>query len=144
MNRRTLGLATALILGATMSVATAATSSSAPQTWLPNADLVCGGTTFTTDQWVAVPPSGTLWINTGELAGHYVMVTRVHYFMPGYQEAPPASYDGLQLVDDRTWGTKSGFAGEKISCDVVSRWGEPGAEGTYSIVGPITIAGTGP
>lgn len=143
MNKRTTGLVAAAVLGATMSVGTAATSSAAPQTWLPNADLVCGGTTMAPEDWVAVPPSGTLWITTGDLTGHYVILSDAHYYMDGYQETPPASYDGLTQLDSRTWGTKTGLEGEAVTCDFVSRWGEMGAEGTFSVVGPITVARTG-
>lgn len=88
-------------------------------------------------------PSGTLWITTGELAGHYVILSDGHYLMEGYQEAPPASYDGLEPLDSRTWGTKTGFVGQAITCDFVSRWVEKGADGTFSVVGPITIPRTG-
>jgi hypothetical protein len=143
MNKKTAGLAAALVMGATMSVVTAATSSAAPRTWLPDADLVCGNLTLGPADWVAVPPSGTLWIQTGELAGHYVILSSAHYLMEGYQEAPPTSYNGLEPLDSRTWGTKAGFTGQTLACDFVSRWGEKGADGTYSVVGPITIARTG-
>ncbi len=141
MSRRTTGLAAALALGETTSLGTVATASAAPATRLPDADLVCGSVTLHSTDWVALPSSGTLWIKTGTLAGHYVILSDAHYVVPGYLASPPASYDGLMLLDDRSMGTKAGLADAAMSCDFVSRWGT--GEEASSVVGPIVIAPVG-
>jgi hypothetical protein len=128
--------AAALFVG----LAGAGSASAEPQRiWLPDADLVCGAETFTTGQWVWTPGAESLWINTGPLAGHYVMLTDAHYLMPGLQAEPPASYDGLMPVGSAVRGSKAGLAGDAISCDFVSRWDLPGDEDDFSVVGPITM-----
>jgi hypothetical protein len=122
-----------------LSLAAAAGASAEPSSWLPNADLVCGTTTLGPQDWVAVPPSDTLWVRTGPLAGHYVILTDTHYVVPGYVRVPPPSYAGLGDGVTRTWGTKTGLAGKAMTCDFVSRWGAPEDPDTFSVVGPITM-----
>ena len=114
-------------------------ASAEPTTWLPDALLFCGDVTVGADQWVALPPSDTLWITDGPLAGHYVILTDTHYRVDGYWTAPPPSYAGLEGVT-RVRGVKQGLSGSTMTCDFVSRWGQPGAPGTFSVVGPITVA----
>ena len=135
---RTALVATAVAaLGVTAGMGTA---SAAPSTWLPDALLFCGSTTVHPDEWVAVPPSDTFWVTSGPLTGHYVILSDAHYIAPGYLTAPPSSYDGLSQVGSRTWGAKQGLARTAMTCDFVSRWGEPGDPDTFSVVGPITMA----
>ena len=143
MNTAMKHTARAALLGVAMGVLAVAASGPAsgdPASRLPNADLVCGSTTLLPDQWVAVPSADTVWVRTGALAGHYVILSDTHYVVPGYVEKPPSSYDDLVAVDSRTWGAKQGHVGAAITCDFVSRWGEPGDPDTFSVIGPITMA----
>lgn len=125
---------------AASTLATVTTASGAPRSWLPDAELVCDGTTVTTDQWVAIPPSDTLWIQEGPMAGHYVILSSTHYWMDGYVETPPASYEGLPMLESRTHGQKTGLAEGSMTCDFISRWGPQGDPDTFSVVGLLTIA----
>lgn len=139
--QRSARAALVMVAASALSLTAAATASGEPSTWLPDADLVCGDTTLHPDDWVAVPPSDTLWVRTGPLAGHYVILTDTHYVVPGYQVAPPESYDSLgPAVATRTRGAKQGLAATAMTCDFVSRWGLPDDPDTFSVVGPITIA----
>lgn len=128
--------AAALAVGL-LGLAGAGGAAAEPTTWLPDALLFCGDVTVGADQWVALPPSDTLWITAGPLAGHYVILTDTHYRVPGYLTAPPSSYVGLEGVT-RVRGVKQGL-GPSMTCDFVSRWGEPDAPGTFSVVGRITV-----
>ena len=123
-----------------LAVTASGSASGEPASRLPNADLVCGSTTLLPDQWVAVPQSDTVWVRAGALAGHYVILGDTHYVVPGYVEEPPATYDDLEAVDSRTRGAKQGHVGAAITCQFVSRWGEPGDPDTFSVIGPITMA----
>ncbi len=114
-------------------------SAEPPGPRLPDADLFCGGGPLGTSEWVSVPGSDSLWIRTGPLAGHYVILADSHYLMEGLQTAPPPSYDGLDQVGNLVRGKKTGMAGDAITCQFVSRWDQPGDAGDYSIVGPITM-----
>lgn len=145
MRRHTNRRATAAVVAvaaAVLGVAAAGTASATPSPRLPDANLVCGDTTMYQGDWTTVPGSDSLWILTGELAGHYSVLTATHYFTEGYLQAPPASYDGLEMVDTKSWGAKTGLT-DILTCDFVSRWGADGAEGTFSIVGPVTMARVG-
>lgn len=128
------------VLATAFAIAGGATASGEPSTWLPNADLVCGDITLLPDEWVAVPPSDTLWVKSGPMAGHYVILTDTHYVVPGYVVDPPHSYDGLGDGVTRTRGVKQGLVDATMTCDFVSRWGSPEDPNTFSVVGPITVA----
>ncbi|GAB3450084.1 hypothetical protein GCM10027517_37120 [Phycicoccus ginsengisoli] len=132
--------AAALVVAGTVGLGTAGSASAEPTTWLPDALLFCGDVRVAPDQWVALPPSDTLWITQGPLTGHYVILGDTHYRAPGYLTAPPPSYAGLEVLGTRTRGAKQGLTGATRTCDFVSRWGQPDAPGTFSVVGPITIA----
>jgi hypothetical protein len=136
---RSTGAALVAVTATALGVAGAAGATAAPRTWLPDAVLVCGTTTVGIDDWVAVPPADTLWVRTGPLAGHYVILTDTHYRVDGYLDVPPASYDGLGPGATRTWGTKQDLTGAAITCDFLSRWGERGDPQAFSVVGPITM-----
>ena len=123
-----------------VSLAGAGTASAEPQrTWLPDADLFCQADTLGTSEWVSVPGSDSLWIKDGPLAGHYVILTDSHYFMPGLHIEPPESYVGLDQVGNLVRGQKVGLAEDSITCDFVSRWDVPGDEEDFSTVGPLTM-----
>jgi hypothetical protein len=126
------------VAASVLSVAAATSASAAPSPRLPNADLFCPGSTLTQGQWASVPGSDSLWIFTGPLAGHYVIVTDTHYLVEGYQEKPPTSYDPKTMVDTKTWGAKTGLT-DPVRCDFVSRWGEKGDPETVSVIGPIAM-----
>lgn len=133
--------AAALIFG----LAGAAAASAEPQrTWLPDADLVCETDTLTGSEWVWTPGAESLWIGSGPLAGHYVMLSDAHYLMLGLQAEPPASYDGLLPVGSAVRGSKTGLAGDAITCHFVSRWDLPGDGDDFSVVGPITMVRVSP
>jgi hypothetical protein len=86
---------------------------------------------------VAIPSADTVWIESGPLAGHYVILYEAHYFADGLLQAPPQTYDGLDpAAPPRLFGTKAGLSEEALACDFVSRW----ETGGFSVVGPITIA----
>ena len=126
------------VAAAVLGLACAVPASADPATRLPDADLVCGETTLDSSQWVALPPSGSLWILDTELAGHYVIVSDIHYMVEGELVAiPPESYEGLGQGVPKSRGAKAGL--ETLTCDFVSRWKIPG-EPVFSVVGPITIA----
>ena len=121
-----------------------AASAEPPGSRLPDADLFCPGDTLGTSEWVSVPGSDTLWIRTGPLAGHYVILADSHYWMPGLQYAPPASYTGLEQVGNLVRGNKTGLAGDAITCHFVSRWDLPGDTDDFSVVGPVTMVRVSP
>ncbi|KGN43129.1 hypothetical protein [Knoellia aerolata] len=130
------------VTAATLGIGAAASASGAPDTWLPNATLTCGSTTLAPSDWVAVPPSDSLWILTGDLAGHYVILRDAHYLATTAEQAaqaPATDYAGLPELETRSWGTKAGLTGSAFTCDFSSQWGD-GGEGTEWIVGPVTIA----
>ena len=133
--------ATAMAAAATLvSLAGAGAASAEPQrTWLPDADLFCPSDTLGTSEWVSVPGSDSLWIKDGPHAGHYVILTDSHYFMPGLQYEPPETYVGLDQVGNLVRGHKTGLAADSITCHFVSRWDAPGFEDDASIVGPVTM-----
>ncbi|GAA6527992.1 hypothetical protein [Intrasporangium sp. DVR] len=137
MNKR--AMAVAAVVAATVG-ASAAGASGAPRTRLPDATLFCGSVTVAADAWVALG-SGTLWITSGDLAGHYVVLEQTHYYAEGLLQEPPESYEALMpLIPTETFGKKTGLETTQ-SCDFVSRWEDPSAPGTgFSIVGPVTIA----
>lgn len=140
--RKTSRAALVGVVAAALGMAAATAASGAPATWLPNATLTCGGSTLEPSEWVAVPPSDSLWILTGDLAGHYVILSDSHYVATTEEAALQAAatgYSGLAPVDTRQWGKKTGLAGTEFTCDFVSQWGD-GGEGTQWIVGPVTIA----
>jgi hypothetical protein len=123
-----------------VSLAGAGTASAEPQrTWLPDADLFCPSDTLVTGEWGGLPGSDSMWIKDGPHAGHYVIVTDSHYFMPGLQVAPPESYEGLDQVGYLVRGKKAGLAQDAITCQFVSRWDMSGDEEDFSIVGPVTM-----
>jgi hypothetical protein len=125
------------VVATVLGLAGAVSASADPVTRLLDADLVCGEVTLESSQWVALPPSGTLWIKDSALAGHYVIVSDTHYVVPGYAQGPPSTYEGLEPVDTRFYGAKVGL--DTMDCHFVSRWQIPG-EPVFSVVGPITIA----
>ena len=88
-----------------------------------------------------MPGSDTVWIFDGALAGHHVIISDSHHVVPGYRVTPPKPYTGVP-VDSRMWGAKTGLT-DVVSCDFVSRCGEPGGAETFSVVGPITMARVG-
>ena len=115
-------------------------SAEPPRAWLPDADLFCpGADTLSTSEWVWTPGAESLWINTGPLAGHYVMLSDAHYLAPGLLTEPPASYDELMPVGSTVRGEKTGLAAGAITCQFVSRWQMPDAADDFSVVGPITM-----
>lgn len=137
MNTRALAVAAVL---ATAVGAGATAASAAPITRLPDADLYCPTATLGSDEWVALT-TGTLWISTGELAGHYVVLEQTHYYSPGLLTEPPAEYDTAALLGPtQTFGTKAAFVGDSLTCHFVSRWDLPGEDDDFSVVGPVTIA----
>lgn len=116
-----------------------AASAAPPAPWLPDADLFCPSDTLHQGEWVTRPGSDSLWVTGGPLAGHYVLLAFSHYWMPGLQSEPPASYTGLPQVDDVLRGRKTALAGDAITCHFVSRWDLPGESDDFSIVGPATM-----
>ena len=135
--RRMLAVTAAAIL---VSLAGAGAASAEPQRmWLPDADLFCQADTLGPEEWVGVPGSDTLWIRTGPLAGHYVILADSHYLMPGLEDEPPSSYVGLPQVGSLVRGQKAGLAQDAITCDFVSRWDFPGDADDFSVVGPMTV-----
>lgn len=84
-----------------------------------------------------VIPAATIWIKSGELAGHYVILSEVHYFYPGALRQRPTEDMYTQPASlPKTFGAKAALQSGAISCDFVSYW-----EGRdKSIIGPITIA----
>ena len=127
------------VVATVLGLAGTVSASADPVTRLPDADLVCGNTTLTSDQWVALPPSGTLWITDTALEGHYVIVSDTHYLVDGeLLTGPPTSYEPYEPGLPKTRGAKVGL-GDPMTCDFVSRWEIPGMP-VFSVVGPITIA----
>lgn len=140
--RRTIRRAALAGAATAFSLAAATTAAGAPTTWLPNATLTCDGVTFAPDEWVAVPPSDSLWITSGDLAGHYVILEDTHYMALTPEEAARAAtgdYSGLPQIETRKWGKKTGLTGPAFTCDIFSQWGD-GGEGTFWVVGTATIA----
>lgn len=120
---------------AMMALGAAGTASAAPQMRLPEADLWCeGDLVAASDAWVALPKAGTLWIDDGPMAGHYVILASGHHAVPGHLYSPPAE----ELEMDRSYGSKAGLADASLSCVVVSRWNTP--DGPMTVLGPIEIA----
>lgn len=139
---RTVRAATATAAAALfVGLAGAGSASAEPQgTWLPDADLFCGqAQPLGSTEWVWTPGGESLWLRTGPLAGHYVILSDAHYLMPGLQTEPPASYDGLPQVGSLVRGQKTGLAEDAITCQFVSRWDLPGDTDDFSVVGPVTM-----
>lgn len=130
----------AATVGAVAMLVTAGASgaTAAPQTRLPDADLWCSGEMVPGDDWVALPQAGTLWIEDGVLAGHYVILQSQHFFAPGLLYEPPASLDGLPGGEPRYFGHKAGMADRTMECTVVSRF-DMGPD-SMTVFGPITVA----
>jgi hypothetical protein len=115
-------------------------SAAPPSPWLPDADLFCpvADDPLVKVGWVTPPGSDSLWVTTGPLAGHYVLLAFSHYWMDGLQYAPPASYAGLPQLNDEVRGAKTGLTGP-ITCHFVSRFDLPGTSDDFSVVGPATM-----
>lgn len=133
---------TASVLGAAAMLVTvgASAATGAPDTRLPAAELWCGEVQIAPEDWVALPQAGTLWVDEGDLAGHYVILESVHYAMDGLwaaDEAPPASYDDddfVPLGPPKARGTKSGL--ETMECTVISRF----IMMNRTVFAPMTVA----
>lgn len=113
-----------------------AAASAAPETRLPDATLYCGDVVLGPDDWAVKTPS-TIWIGAGPLAGHYVTLAYAHYRAPGQVTTRPESYEGLEPLDSKVFGTKQGLVAGSMTCDLVSRWDV--APAPFSIVGWVTL-----
>ena len=137
MQKRATALA-AVALAAAMG-AGASSASAAPHTWLPNFTLYCDTGTASPEETVVIPVADSLWVTSGALAGHYVILDESHYVYNGHFEGRPSSEDYNRLNPagpPRTFGVKAGPDARALSCDFVSYW----ADSDTSIIGPMTIA----
>ena len=140
MHIRVATFVTAALLTASgvMGITTPAGAAPAPR--LPDFELFCSGSPPTTD--VVGWGSDTLWVTSGPLSGHYVVVSYAHYLAPGLLVAPPTSVAGLPLADAKTFGHKTGVGGDALDCTFVSRWDLPGTADDFTVTGPIVVAPT--
>jgi hypothetical protein len=111
------------------------------QSWLPDADLYCEqeGVLAAVGEWVGNPSAGTLWIAGGDFAGHYVTVRSAHYYAPGLAYEPFDDVAGLYPLGERSFGKKAGL-GDRVHCQVVSRFDLDGYEDDFTIIAPLELA----
>jgi hypothetical protein len=134
MHKRAIGTAVA-VMAAAIGAGTAS-ASAAPETKLPDYTLYCDTATVLPSELVVVPPAN-IWIQSGDLAGHYVILSESHYFFPGELRQRPMTYEDLQVaLPPKTFGAKDGLEGKALSCDFVSYWEGMG----MSVIGPVTLA----
>jgi hypothetical protein len=117
-----------------------AQASPARDPWLPDADLFCGADMVDVGLWIGNPQAGTLWIDGGSYAGHYVFITSSHYldFLDEEGEelgtAPVTDFTDLIFAGARSYGRKQGLT-DRVSCQVVSRF-----EGMLTVYAPLELA----
>jgi hypothetical protein len=134
-------LVTALLVAMVGVLASPAQAAPWNQSWLPDADLYCqqDGQLVDAGEWVGNPSAGTLWIADGEFAGHYVTVHSAHYFVPGLALEPFGDVTDLYPLGERSFGKKTGL-GDRVHCQVLSRFDLDGDEHDFTIVAPIELA----